>query len=460
MRWGAAGIALVAAFVAMSVISSGFDYGLKDLEKPIITLVSLMMGAAVVYLIVVFCFEEKPFGRGLILWVFLVGFLLRLIMFPSTPMLEDDHYRYMWDGGVLANGFNSYKYSPRDILYAKDKEIPADLRRLAKDAKPTVRRINHPWLRTIYPPVAQGAFAMAHMIRPWSLEAWRLILLTLDVATLILLFALLRKLNLPIMGLVIYWWNPLLVKEVYNSGHMDVVIFPFILMALLFALNQRYLWASGAVGLAVGAKFWPVILLPVMLRPIFREPKRLVPSVFIFTCLFVAALLPFYLSGLDNSSGVTSYSKQWEMNDALFMVLLWVVKSVIKALSLNFASAQAATRGLVSLILFLWIFWVIRRDDRDPVRITRRCLMAVSALFLLSPTQFPWYFLWLLPFLALCPMVSLLSLTLLLPLYYLRNYFDARGMPGIHDHGIVWVEFVPIWGLLFWEWYNERKKKT
>jgi hypothetical protein len=57
-------------------------------------------------------------------------------------------------------------------------------------------------------------------------------------------------------------------------------------------------------------------------------------------------------------------------------------------------------------------------------------------------------------------MVSLLSLTLLLPLYYLRNYFDARGMPGIHDHGIVWVEFVPIWGLLFWEWYNERKKKT
>jgi hypothetical protein len=51
-------------------------------------------------------------------------------------------------------------------------------------------------------------------------------------------------------------------------------------------------------------------------------------------------------------------------------------------------------------------------------------------------------------------------LTLLLPLYYLRYYFRARGMAHIHDQGIVWLEFVPVWLLLIWEWYKAEGRKS
>ena len=49
-------------------------------------------------------------------------------------------------------------------------------------------------------------------------------------------------------------------------------------------------------------------------------------------------------------------------------------------------------------------------------------------------------------------LASLLLLTALLPLYYLRFYFDARDLVHIHDYGIVRLEFAPVWLLLLWEW--------
>jgi len=87
------------------------------------------------------------------LGVIALGLAMRMPMFVSTPMLEDDHYRYLWDGGVLANGFNPYRFSPRDVTQGAFPGIPDKLRQLAKDASPVPERINYPYLRTIYPPV-------------------------------------------------------------------------------------------------------------------------------------------------------------------------------------------------------------------------------------------------------------------------------------------------------------------
>ena len=72
----------------------------------------------------------------------------------------------------------------------------------------------------------------------------------------------------------------------------------------------------------------------------------------------------------------------------------------------------------------------------------------VAALFLLSPTQFPWYYLWLLPLLVLAPNRALLGLTLMLPMYYLRFYYDARGEGLFFHHTVVWLEHGPVLVLL------------
>jgi hypothetical protein len=46
-----------------------------------------------------------------------------------------------------------------------------------------------------------------------------------------------------------------------------------------------------------------------------------------------------------------------------------------------------------------------------------------------------------------------LLLTALLPLYYLRFWLDVRDQSLLFDHGVVWVEFLPVWLLLAREWW-------
>jgi hypothetical protein len=284
-----------------------------------------------------------------------------------------------------------------------------------------------------------------------------MVLLFFDGLTLLLLVIILRQLKVSLSGLVIYWWNPLLVKEIYNAGHMELIIFPFILGALLFTVRQKYLLAACALGLAVGTKFWPVILAPVILRPLLREPGRCLKAFLLFSAISIIMFLPFYLSGLDSGSGFAAYSKHWEMNDALFMLFLWGIRFIVRMTHAYVLDPQALTRFFVTGLLILWTLGVIRKNRREPDETVRRFLWVVAALFMLSPTQFPWYYLWVMPLLAIRPNIPLLLLTVLLPLYYMRFFLDARNMVYIHDNGIVWVEFIPIWGLLLWDWRKKRE---
>jgi hypothetical protein len=53
-------------------------------------------------------------------------------------------------------------------------------------------------------------------------------------------------------------------------------------------------------------------------------------------------------------------------------------------------------------------------------RLVQSICWVVAALFLLSPTQYPWYTIWLTPLLCLYPQRGLVLLTVLMPIYYLR----------------------------------------
>jgi len=456
-RLGLAGAGLIGLHLLLSRLSPEFAYDrLELINRPIWTLVGLGVGTGALYLLIVRQLRGVSLSGVLLVWVVVVGIAVRLMMFSTNPMLEDDHYRYLWDGAVTANGFNPYVYIPDDLLReAEDFEEQASpIGRLALGSLPVIERVNHGHLRTIYPPVAQGAFALAYWIRPWSLLSWRTVLLLFDVAALVLLVVLLRTLGLPSLWLTIYWWNPLLVKEIYNSGHMDVVVLPFLLAALLLAINKRHIWAVVFLALAVGVKVWAIVLLPLLLRPLVTDPKRLLLASGLFGLLVLLMFLPIYLSGLNETSGFIAYGKHWEMNDALFMLFLWGAQLVSPG------HAHLVARGVVAIVLGIWVLWVVRKEARGPADLCNRFLFIIAALFLLSPTQFPWYYVWLIPFLAIRPYPSLLLLTVLLPLYYSRFYFDAKNVVDVFDYGIVWLEYVPVWGLLIWEWLVRRKNRS
>ena len=454
--WVVVGLLLVGLHLALAWLSSSFDYETPILERPILSLVLIELVAGAVFMTTIWGIRlSLPGSRALMTWVFAVGALLRAIMMTSTPMLETDFYRYMWDGAVLANGISPYRYSPEEAAKPSG-SVPIALQKLAHESGNVITQVNHPQLRTIYPPVAQVFFAAAYFLGPWSMLSLRIVLAVFDAATFLILLAVLRGLNLSWLFVVIYWWNPLVVKEIFNSAHMDVIAVPLVLAALILTMRARHLNAAGVLALAVGAKLWPVVLLPLVLSRLWRVPRHLFLAVASFSFLSLMLLLPVYLGGFDWNSGFMVYGRQWEMNDALFMALTWGVAWLAKLVPATFSVLQTqvdtAARIFTLLILGAWIAWLSRNQPAAPSEFWERSLLIVAALFLLSPTQFPWYYLWVLPLLVIKPRFSLLLLGALLPLYYLRFYYSARDNVGVFDYYIVWLEYIPVWCALIYEW--------
>ena len=134
-------------------------------------------------------------AKWLIFWIVLAGLGMRIALFGSTPAFEDDHYRYLWDGAVTANGGNPYAHSPDAVWQETITTEP--YASLAGQSGTVLERVNYPEYRTIYPPVTQAAFALAHWINPWSLDAWRMVVLAGEAVTLALLASLLAALGRP-----------------------------------------------------------------------------------------------------------------------------------------------------------------------------------------------------------------------------------------------------------------------
>jgi hypothetical protein len=366
-----------------------------------------------------------------------VAIMLRLTMATGEPILEDDHYRYLWDGALVANGFNPYGHAPSDFRSETVAGMPSPLADLAALSGEILDRVNYPWLRSIYPPLAQAAFGLAHYLSPWSLPAWRLLLALFDLSAL----ALLLRLRVSTVGIIVYGWNPLLIKEIYNSGHLDALMFPFLLMAAAAARRNLPLRATAAIGVASGIKIWPALLMPIMWRRLTTQPAVAIASIGLFTALFAAALLPVVLSGLDSTSGLAAYGRYWEMNDALYTFIAWSVDRLTAGLAVPAQWAAMVPRLITAAIAVTGIGWVACRGGWH---VEKQFLMATTLVFLLSPTQFPWYYLWLLPFLALHPHPGLIFYSALLPLYYLRPLMVTKGHAALFDNGVVWIQHGPI----------------
>ncbi len=460
-QWIITGSLLIVLFVILSVLSGSFASEIPLSQQPILWMIGLLVFSGLIFLYLTERLIHLKGTKHLFFWIFIVGTLMRFMMLFSTPMLEVDYNRYLWDGALVANGYNPYAFSPQEIQQARadNSHIPAGILSLAEQAGPILDNINHPHLRTIYPIVTQSAFALAHFLKPWSLTAWRGVLLLFDIASLLLLIYVLRYLRLSPLWITVYWLNPLLIKEIFNSGHMDILIFPFLLAAILFSIQNKPYPAVTMLALAIAVKIWPILLAPIIFRNTVSDGKRAATALMLFGTLCLLFFSPVILTDFDQSSGFQAYTYRWQLNDSLFRIILWGSQSTLSAIGIHPGHGQVAARTIVALILFTLIVYLTIRKTEEPRQLFQQCLLVTAGLFLLSPTQFPWYCLWMIPFLAIAPRRSLLLLTAVLPLYYLWHYYSAIGKVELFNRWVVWVEFVPVWILLLREWVLNHQNK-
>ena len=324
-----------------------------------------------------------------ILFIIVAGLVFRLMMFDTQPVMEIDFYRYLWDGAVVSHGINPYQWSPDTVPLSGIESLVS----LSHGAGHVFERINYPEFVTIYPPLAQIAFAIAYVIDPWSLDGFRWILLLAECTTLILILKVLHVLQRSKLWVAIYWLNPLVIKEIMNSGHMDGLLIPFVVLAIFAIVANRTILATVVIALAAAIKLWPLLLAPFVWSRINSVTTRLwhVVALSLFTIILLSPLL---LTVVDDNSGLVGFSSQWVRNSAFFPALLAVINQF-----LNFGSiveSGAIARVTIAVIVVSTSFFLARKSQEQGSCIAR-ITAVITLLFLLSPAQYPWYFVWIVP---------------------------------------------------------------
>ena len=405
----------------------------------------------------------------------IIGFaiLFRIILLPGIPIHESDFYRYLWDGQTSAAGINPYEFEP-GALYLFENDITewfrdanvegviwkgrgfsaAEIERLKKlrdlrDANTDLlERVGHPAVPTIYPPVAQGVFWCSVSLFGPSILGLKVLLLCFEIGIICLVYRLLQRFHLPMEGLLVYAWNPLVLKEFANSAHYDVVPIFFTLLAVWAAIRPvktrtQATAIAPAIALAAGtlSKFFSLLLMPILVSPRW---KNALPYT-VFGAVLLIAYLPFFFwdqVGLHKVfAGLGVYNANWEYGSFLFPLIHHLL-----ALSVDIDSAWILAKFVVASLLIAVIAWLtFVRPARTPLRKVYHCALCIGALFLLSPTAFPWYYCWLLPFLCFFPRWPWITLSFLLPLNYL-DFHSADSIPLAHMH----VLSVPLLSLIVW----------
>ena len=350
-----------------------------------------------------------PTSRAQLAIVALVALALRVPAWLTPPTHSDDVHRYLWDGRVQRAGINPYRWAP---------DAP-ELTALRDDGW---GRINNRALPTIYPPLAEAAFAAAP-----SLGAWKLVVALGDLGVALLLYMGLADRR----RLVLWAWSPLVVLELGVNAHVDALGIALLVASLLAWQRGRTSAAGALVAAAAAVKLLPVVALVGMRR------RR---TLLVAAVVALALAIPYATAGPRMAGSLGEYGRRWRVNDGAYALLYAGAERLVAhsrfAGRYDMAASPRLARlvtgrdrdtlfpdevasfvarawaGAIFLAVVAWALW--RR--LSAIRLTEA---AIGAFVLLTPALHPWYALWLLPLVAVGGSPAWLVLALLVPLGYL-----------------------------------------
>jgi hypothetical protein len=301
-----------------------------------------------------------------------VGLIARVILLPVSPALSTDIYRYVWDARVGMAGIDPYAYPPvaPEIAGLRDARIYPQL--------------NHSTWHTVYPPPAQVFFRAVYRIAPDSVIAMKAALGVAELIALAALLLLLLTLDLPAGRLAIYAWNPLLLVEIWGSGHLDALVLTTVTAGALASARRRDGLAAALLGLGTLVKLYPAVLFPLL-------PGRWRASVIACFASVVAGGV-VATGGLDHwpMAPIGRYVRDEYFNPGL-------VRSFVNEPTLALAVTAA------------WVIAIAWRSRAT--HLAERAVPLVAGFIVLAPSVFPWYAVWLIPLLAVTPSVPLIAFT-------------------------------------------------
>jgi len=376
-----------ALFVALTICSRHFD----DRGGPYF-MASLTV-AGIAYLLAVREFFVQKISRRVVVTALVLAAVWHVEFLRLSPGADDDIHRYVWDGRLQRLGYNPYLVIPSD---------PA----VQQLHTPETHNLNNPDLPSPYPPGAQMFFRAVTAIQE-STFALKVAFVVCEIAIVFVLLDVLRRNQRSAHLVLAFAWNPLLAIEVAGSGHIDIV--GALLLVVSFAALVRH-WrrfAALTFGLAIAVKFLPLVLLPLYWKRVRIRDVALAAAV--VTLLY----LPFLNHGHIPTGSLGTYVQSFRFNGPVFAALDQVAPpQLIVGLAV-----------LAGLVTAAWL----RNTAHEWTPDTFAWPMAVSLVC--APAVFPWYLLWLLPFLMSSSTLLIIVWTVSIIPTYIQWHLRALGRP-------------------------------
>jgi alpha-1,6-mannosyltransferase len=352
--------------------------------------------AGIVYLLAIReFFATQMFARRVVVigLVLAAAWNIAFLRLPSGA--DDDIHRYVWDGRLQRLGYNPYLVVPSD---------PA----VKGLHTPETRNLNNPDLPSPYPPGAQLFFRAVTTIQE-STFAFKVAFVVCELAIVFVLLDVLRFTGQAAHLVLAFAWNPLLAVEVAGSGHIDIVGALLLVVSGAALLRRWRATAAVALGLAIAVKFLPVVLLPLYWKRVRIRDAALAAAV-------VALLyLPFLNHGHIPIGSLGTYVQTFRFNGPVFAALDRVAPPQLLV-------------GLAVLVGLATATWLrIRRaaPDWSPDQFA----WPMAACLLCAPVVFPWYLLWLLPFLTSASTLLIIIWTVSIFPTYVMWHLRTLGHP-------------------------------
>jgi alpha-1,6-mannosyltransferase len=359
-------------------------------------------------------------SKSLVIIIIFFAIFFRAALIPTGPNpLSNDIYRYIWDGRVQQTGINPYLYPPS-----------AEQLESLRDAKifPHINRKDYP---TIYPAGAQIFFRVSHALIGDRIVGFKGLMVLFDVATILVLLALLRTYDFEEARIFIYAWNPLVIFEIGFAGHLEgLTIF---LMVLAFYLNaiKKNIPAVIALTFSSATKLYPALMLPALLN----RGER-IKGATIFLCSFLVLYLPFLSAGKKVMGFLPIYFKNHY--ESFNLGLKYLIMRLFPGWNYIVIS-----KIFILILTAAGIFFFFKEKLKEQHLYSAYVL--IGLLIILMPASLhPWYVIMIIPFLVFFPSGAWLIFTGTVALSYLKYASQA----GIMSEKVLFMEYLPLFTFL------------
>ena len=303
------------------------------------------------------------------------GLAFQVIAVMTSPVSSDDDFRYVWDAKVQLSGVDPYQYPPTapQLEHLRDGFLFPQRTNCNWPVTGGCSTINRPTVHTIYPPVAEGAFALIRLASFGGNGNHLPLQLTAALGSIVVAWLLYRRRRArdrPLWTVALWAWCPVTVVEFGNNAHIDWLAAMFVVLAM--TSSRRSSMSGIFAGAAIATKLYPVLVLPSLLRrrPVLVGATALATLVLSYLphVLVVGTKVIGYLPGYLRDERYTSGSR--------FLLLEPLLPHV------------AAVAAAVIALAFTAV-WTARRTD--PAHPEDSAVVMVGIAMLVTTPAQGWY---------------------------------------------------------------------